>query len=406
VRDVAAAATMLTGLPIYGVARPLGYLAGIGGGVLLNANQSANLGGLSTKVTSNGATLTGLATYTGVLTLTSGTQSFSGLGDLGFGLFVNTGATAQFDSSGGLLCGSTTHFRSGAAILGSDYVGTVNILGTEVSITGANMTSTATLNVATGNSITLTEVINNTITLTGGSIDGLNLIGGNLTVGGTLSTDGVIGVFNGATQVFLSNGGTLGGNFILIGDLSQELGSILAPGNSPGLGQVTGNVTLAGGSIYEVEALRVGSIGNPASAGVDYDSTDILGDLILSGLSETQRYIIRLVSIDGNNANVMSEDFLPEVDFDLVLFSVGGVIDLGGKTLSDLFIIETDFTGKSFLASDGITPIDASRFSVSLVDSNIVLSYSAIPEPSTYGLILGGLALAGAALRRRRKAQS
>ena len=32
VRDVAAAATMLTGLPIYGVARPLGYLAGIGGG--------------------------------------------------------------------------------------------------------------------------------------------------------------------------------------------------------------------------------------------------------------------------------------------------------------------------------------------------------------------------------------
>lgn len=32
VRDVAAAATMITGLPIYGVARPIGYLAGVAGG--------------------------------------------------------------------------------------------------------------------------------------------------------------------------------------------------------------------------------------------------------------------------------------------------------------------------------------------------------------------------------------
>ena len=34
VRDVAAAATMITGLPIYGVARPIGYLAGMAGGTI------------------------------------------------------------------------------------------------------------------------------------------------------------------------------------------------------------------------------------------------------------------------------------------------------------------------------------------------------------------------------------
>jgi hypothetical protein len=71
------------------------------------------------------------------------------------------------------------------------------------------------------------------------------------------------------------------------------------------------------------------------------------------------------------------------------------VVSVGGN-LSGSFTIDLPFS--TFNEGSWDTTGDGSR--------TLVIGSTPIPEPSTYGLILGGLALAGAAVRRRMKKQA
>jgi len=76
---------------------------------------------------------------------------------------------------------------------------------------------------------------------------------------------------------------------------------------------------------------------------------------------------------------------------------VGGVLLNSGQNISDVF--EFDLT--EFTYSDG-SASNAGLWSIAW-DGGSAITLTAVPEPSTYGFALGALALAAAAIRRRKR---
>ena len=350
---------------VSGAASDIAYA--VSQGRLVGHNTDSALGGAAGSVTvAGGATLAsyGARTFANAFTLAdaailenlNSSVTWSGAGSLTSGLAIvkAAGSTNQITLSGVL---------SGAGGLDKQSANTL-LLTNSNTYYGDTRVSAGTLRLGASASIAQSGEIR-------------------ISNGATLNVTDVTGGFTVGSSQTLSGGGTVTGDTVIAGSHT--------PGFSPGLQTFTNNLTYASGSDITWEL----AANSTANRGTFYDAINVQGNLTFQGpttLALSFDYVDGVVDWTAPFWDTAVSGVLG-----WKIFGVTGTVN----GFANLQIANADWLDTNGVALRTARP--TGTFSLYQAADGIYLNYTPVPEPSTYGLMLGGLALAGAALRRRRK---
>lgn len=348
-------------------------LSGSGSGRVILAGDISGDGGLYKSGTWT-LELTGSNTYAGTTLLTNSTLLVNNTSGSGT-------STGRVTVAKGTLSGTGT--VGGSVILNDNGIltGSGTVVGQVTINPGGTVAGSPTIlsNVAVNSQGTLSgsgTVQGNVSVNFGGLVRDAVTIAGNATINNTAKMTGS-GTVSG--NVTVNNGGTLTGT-PTIGGLVVNKGGVIAPGSSPGT-MNTGNTVWDDGGIYvwEIDSFLGTAGGDPG-----WDLLNISGTLNITAPS-FDPFIIRITSLSHPlHTAGLATGFNNLQDYSLVLATASGGIT--GYSPS-AFILDTSAFLNPFQGF-GVWSINQSG-------NDLVLNYTAVPEPSTVVLWLLGLGVFG-----------
>jgi len=207
--------------------------------------------------------------------------------------------------------------------------------------------------------------------------------GGTTIAAGTLLVNNTSGSGTGSGAVTINAGAALGGSGTIAGAVT--LSGVHRPGNSPGIQSFGSDLTYSSGASVEWE-LGANTIDQGAPGSETYDQ------ILVSGILDFSGPVSLTLSFNPAGGTVdWTDDFWAD-NQSWTIYTTGNPI-LNGDQLSLVSENWADGFGNLFDVVLG-----GGSFSLEVSGNDLLLNYAAVPEPSTWALLIGGAAFL---LRRR-----
>lgn len=322
--------------------------------------------------------------------LGTGSSGFAAGSFLGLDTSNAPGGTFTYSSSisnpnGGINRLGIAKLGGGTLVLSgsNSFTGGIRANGGTLRAGVSNAFGTGTVTLSSGTLDLSNLIINNPISNTGGVVVNAASYAGTQQVSGPVSLTGTIG---GAVNV--AAGGELKGNGVVFkGPVTLAAGAQHSPGNSPGTQTFTAGLSYSTGSILNWELITNSGTG----AGTNYDFLSVTG----GGLSVASGALLNLV-FSGSGSTVSWSDPLWNADRSwTIIDALAATSSTGEFTLGT---ISNDSLGRSLNSIR-----QYAGFALDQSGNNVVLTFTAVPEPSAYVLALIGIGSGGWAMRRQRR---